>query len=131
MPTNVRPARLDSPYNLLHHTLRHASLPVDYQDLPCCPELNLLLCSPPAAPCCLLQNIFVTDGASPAVRLALNAVIRDSNDGILVPIPQYPLYSASIQLLGETSLAPAWPSEHLYVGHASKQGYKQGRISGV
>jgi glutamate--glyoxylate aminotransferase len=35
------------------------------------------------------------------VRLALNAIIRDSNDGILVPIPQYPLYSASIQLYGE------------------------------
>lgn len=50
------------------------------------------------------MNIFVTDGASPAVRLALNAVIRDSNDGILVPIPQYPLYSASIQLLGGSLL---------------------------
>jgi aspartate/methionine/tyrosine aminotransferase len=35
------------------------------------------------------------------VRLALNAIIRDGNDGILVPIPQYPLYSASIQLYGE------------------------------
>lgn len=48
-----------------------------------------------------MQNIFLTDGASPAVRLALNAIIRDGNDGILVPIPQYPLYSASIQLYGE------------------------------
>lgn len=35
------------------------------------------------------------------MRLCLNAIIRDTNDGILVPIPQYPLYSASIQLLGE------------------------------
>jgi glutamate--glyoxylate aminotransferase len=49
----------------------------------------------------VLQNIFLTDGASPAVRLCLNAILRNTNDGILVPIPQYPLYSASIQLLGE------------------------------
>eukprot|EP00884_Botryococcus_braunii_P023360 jgi/Botrbrau1/9708/Bobra.0388s0003.1 len=44
--------------------------------------------------------IFLTDGASPAVRYILNAIIRDEHDGILVPIPQYPLYSASIQLYG-------------------------------
>jgi glutamate--glyoxylate aminotransferase len=33
--------------------------------------------------------------------MCLNALIRNENDGILVPIPQYPLYSASIQLYGE------------------------------
>jgi glutamate--glyoxylate aminotransferase len=44
------------------------------------------------------------DGASVAVRLLLNALIRDSADSILVPIPQYPLYSASIQLYGGTLL---------------------------
>ncbi|KAG1666676.1 hypothetical protein FOA52_013588 [Chlamydomonas sp. UWO 241] len=47
-----------------------------------------------------INNIFVTDGASVAVRMCLNALIRNENDGILVPIPQYPLYSASIQLYG-------------------------------
>jgi len=49
--------------------------------------------------------VFLTDGASVAVRMALNAMIRDSRDGILVPIPQYPLYSASIALYGG-SLVP-------------------------
>ena len=49
------------------------------------------------------QNIFLTDGASVAVRMMLNAVIRDSRDAILVPIPQYPLYSAAIQIYGKTS----------------------------
>ena len=44
------------------------------------------------------------DGASVAVRLLINALVRDSNDAILVPIPQYPLYSASIQLYGGTLL---------------------------
>jgi histidinol-phosphate/aromatic aminotransferase/cobyric acid decarboxylase-like protein len=35
-----------------------------------------------------------------AVRTALNAILRTEQDGILVPIPQYPLYSASIALYG-------------------------------
>jgi glutamate--glyoxylate aminotransferase len=39
------------------------------------------------------------------VRSCLNALIRDSRDGVLVPIPQYPLYSASIALYGG-SLVP-------------------------
>lgn len=46
------------------------------------------------------ENIFVTDGASVCVRMALNGIIRDERDAILVPIPQYPLYSAAIKLYG-------------------------------
>jgi glutamate--glyoxylate aminotransferase len=50
------------------------------------------------------DHIFLTDGASVAVRYVLNAAIRGPEDCILVPIPQYPLYSASIQLYGGTLL---------------------------
>ena len=70
----------------------------------------------------------MTDGASPAVRMCLQALIRDSRDAILVPIPQYPLYSASIQLLGAFQLrlservasflrvsVQAWASEQMPV----------------
>jgi alanine transaminase len=39
-------------------------------------------------------------GASPAVQLVMRIIIRSPKDGILVPIPQYPLYSASIHLNG-------------------------------
>lgn len=46
------------------------------------------------------NHIFLTDGASVGVRLMIQTLIRDSNDGIMVPIPQYPLYSASIALCG-------------------------------
>ena len=45
-----------------------------------------------------IENVFVQNGASECVRLVLRALIRGPNDGIMVPIPQYPLYSASIQL---------------------------------
>lgn len=40
-------------------------------------------------------SIFITDGASAGVRLLYTAVMRPGQkDGVLVPIPQYPLYSA-------------------------------------
>lgn len=51
-----------------------------------------------------MQHVFLSDGASVAVRTLLHAIIRDENDGLFVPIPQYPLYSASIQLYGAWQL---------------------------
>ncbi|KAI3455678.1 hypothetical protein Pfo_012341 [Paulownia fortunei] len=48
------------------------------------------------------NDIFLTDGASPAVHMMMQLLIRSKNDGILCPIPQYPLYSASIALHGGT-----------------------------
>ncbi len=47
-----------------------------------------------------LQLIFLTDGASAGVRNVLQSIIRNDADAVLVPIPQYPLYSASIALYG-------------------------------
>ena len=44
------------------------------------------------------SDIFLTNGASPSVDLALTCAISSSNDGIMIPIPQYPLYSALITL---------------------------------
>lgn len=46
------------------------------------------------------DDIFLTDGASPAVQMMLRALIRGPQDGIMIPIPQYPLYSATIALCG-------------------------------
>lgn len=46
------------------------------------------------------EHIFLSDGASPAVKVGLTMLLRGKNDGILLPIPQYPLYSATIALLG-------------------------------
>lgn len=48
------------------------------------------------------EDVFLTDGASPAVQLVLKTVIRGASDAVLVPTPQYPLYSASIALFGGT-----------------------------
>ncbi|MFZ2636877.1 MAG: aminotransferase class I/II-fold pyridoxal phosphate-dependent enzyme [Rectinemataceae bacterium] len=46
------------------------------------------------------DSIFLTDGASKAVQTALRMLIASAHDGIMIPIPQYPLYSASIALYG-------------------------------
>lgn len=49
-------------------------------------------------------SIFLTDGASPAVKTALSLLIDDENDGVLIPIPQYPLYSATLTNLRGTAV---------------------------
>ena len=46
------------------------------------------------------DSIFLGDGASKSVQLALRTLISNAADGIMVPIPQYPLYSATITLYG-------------------------------
>jgi aspartate/methionine/tyrosine aminotransferase len=44
------------------------------------------------------DDIYLTDGASKGVQAALRMLLSGPNDGIMVPIPQYPLYSATITL---------------------------------
>ena len=50
------------------------------------------------------DNIFLTDGASEGVKGVLELLIADKNDGIMIPIPQYPLYSATIKRCGGTQI---------------------------
>jgi aspartate/methionine/tyrosine aminotransferase len=45
-------------------------------------------------------DIFLTDGASSAIEMVLNALIAHDTDAIMTPIPQYPIYSALITRLG-------------------------------
>jgi aspartate/methionine/tyrosine aminotransferase len=46
------------------------------------------------------EAIFLTDGASKGVQMILNLLLASPADGIMIPIPQYPLYSATITLYG-------------------------------
>ena len=46
------------------------------------------------------ENIILTDGASKGVQAVLLSLLKHENDGFMIPIPQYPLYSASIDLYG-------------------------------
>jgi alanine transaminase len=42
------------------------------------------------------NHIFLTAGASAGVTLLISMLISDPRSGILIPIPQYPLYSATL-----------------------------------
>lgn len=59
-------------------------------------------------------NIFLTNGASEGVRLCMQTFLREPGaghkDGILAPIPQYPLYSALTTLL-DGQLVPYYLNE--------------------
>lgn len=52
----------------------------------------------------------MTDGASQGVHLLFQCLIMSKKDAIMIPIPQYPLYSASIALNGG-STAPYFLDE--------------------
>ena len=44
------------------------------------------------------EAVYLTDGASKGVQTALRLLISGPQDGVMIPIPQYPLYSATITL---------------------------------
>jgi alanine transaminase len=45
-------------------------------------------------------NIFLTNGASAAIAMVLQGLLANNNDAVMIPIPQYPIYSALIAKLG-------------------------------
>jgi len=57
------------------------------------------------------EAIYLTDGASKGVQAALRILIGRPTDGIMIPIPQYPLYSATI-VLYEGSQVNFYMDEH-------------------
>lgn len=46
------------------------------------------------------KRIILTDGASKGIQLVMTALLKDNKTGFMIPIPQYPLYSATIALYG-------------------------------
>lgn len=46
------------------------------------------------------EDIFLTNGASAGIVMMLNTLIADSTCGVMIPIPQYPIYSATIEQFG-------------------------------
>ena len=45
-------------------------------------------------------NVFLTNGASAGIEMVLSGLISDDRDAVMIPIPQYPIYSALIGRLG-------------------------------
>lgn len=51
-----------------------------------------------------IDKILLTEGASQGVHLILQALLTGKHDGVMIPVPQYPLYSASITLNNGTAV---------------------------
>lgn len=51
-----------------------------------------------------VNSIFLTNGASEGVARILNCIITSPHIGVMIPIPQYPLYSAQVSLLNGASV---------------------------
>ena len=70
------------------------------------------------------DEIFLCDGASAGVHLVMRAFIRGEQEAVLTPIPQYPLYSATLALNGG-SLVPYYLDEskgwQMDIEHLTKQ----------
>ncbi|KAI1631220.1 aminotransferase class I and II [Biscogniauxia mediterranea] len=78
-------------------------------------------------------QIFLSAGASSAVNTLLHIICSSPNSGVLVPIPQYPLYTASLSVLNATCV-PYYLDEHEHWGtsHDSiKEAYTTAKANGT
>ncbi|KAL1841667.1 hypothetical protein VTJ49DRAFT_6773 [Mycothermus thermophilus] len=57
------------------------------------------------------EDIYLSAGASSGVNTLLHIICKDSTSGVLVPIPQYPLYTASLSVL-DAHCVPYYLEEH-------------------
>lgn len=48
---------------------------------------------------CSVDNLFLTNGASEGAKTMLGLLVRSPKDGVMIPTPQYPLYSATMTAL--------------------------------
>ncbi len=53
---------------------------------------------------CNPDDLYLTSGASAGIGQILTTIISKPTDGVMIPIPQYPIYSASLALLGGTQV---------------------------
>ncbi|MDY0003984.1 MAG: aminotransferase class I/II-fold pyridoxal phosphate-dependent enzyme, partial [Polyangia bacterium] len=79
------------------------------------------------------SRIILTDGASKGAQAVLTALLRSPGDGFLIPIPQYPLYSASLSLLGGESIGYylGETEEWRLTGESLNESIDRARASGI
>ena len=78
------------------------------------------------------EDIFLSNGASGGIKIVLQSLLNSPQDACLAPIPQYPLYSACIQLIGSTLAGYQldednnWEVDIKYLTEVYKQYYHSG-----
>lgn len=79
------------------------------------------------------NHIFLTAGASSGVNLLISFLVSDDKSGVLIPIPQYPLYTATLAQYGGIPLPyyldeteRGWGTSTEEVERAIKKGIEEG-----
>ncbi|EOD49257.1 Aminotransferase class I/classII [Neofusicoccum parvum] len=78
-------------------------------------------------------NIFLSNGASAGVNALLHVICQNEKSGILIPIPQYPLYTATLSILNATPV-PYYLDESAHWGTSLadiKASYEKAVADGV
>lgn len=79
------------------------------------------------------SHIYLSTGASSGVNTLLNVICASKQTGIMIPIPQYPLYTASLALLDATPV-PYFLDESKNWGtdlDTIRQSYEKGKADGL
>ncbi|PYI11313.1 alanine aminotransferase [Aspergillus sclerotiicarbonarius CBS 121057] len=79
------------------------------------------------------QDLYLTGGASSGVSTLLNVICDGPSAGVLVPIPQYPLYTATLSLL-DAQCVPYHLEEHRAWGtdvNAIRENLAQAKAAGT
>jgi len=79
------------------------------------------------------ETIFLSDGASVSVKTVLNFLVAGPNDGVMTPIPQYPLYSATIAALNGTLVSYYLSEEHDWALNVDEleRAYEEAKKKGI
>lgn len=78
-------------------------------------------------------NIFLSNGASSGVNALLHVICQNEKTGVLIPIPQYPLYTATLAILDAVPV-PYYLDESTSWGTSLgdiKAGYEKATAEGV
>jgi aspartate/methionine/tyrosine aminotransferase len=79
------------------------------------------------------EHVILTDGASKGVQGVITALLKRPGDGFMIPIPQYPLYSASLALYGGEQIGyyldedRGWELNERILRDSLTEGRRQGR----
>jgi aspartate/methionine/tyrosine aminotransferase len=80
-----------------------------------------------------IDQLFLTEGASQGVHLAIQSMITNPHDAVMIPVPQYPLYSASITMHNGT-ICPyylneerGWQLDEEELEHSISNAKKEGK----
>jgi alanine-synthesizing transaminase len=87
----------------LSHALTNTQGYSDSKGLPAARQAILGYCQQKGIPCQSINDIYTGNGVSELITMSMQALL-DNGDEVLVPAPDYPLWTASVTLAGGTAV---------------------------